>query len=130
METINQTYFFEGVTPVEVYEAYMNENQQATYTGSSCSMSDRPGGKCVMHGGYIEAENIELELGKLIKQKWVAKEEDWPPNHQSTLSIKLDPKQNGTELQLVHADVPDPIKDSLEKGWITYYWEPMSDFFK
>ena len=130
MTTINQTYFFKGITPVEVYEAYMNENQQATYTGSSCSMSDKIGGKCIMYSGYIEAENVRLELGSLIEQKWVAREDEWPSGHQSLISIKLHEKNDGTELNLKHSEVPEALKPSLEDGWVRYYWEPMSEFFK
>lgn len=129
METINQTYFFEDITPEEVYEAYMHENRQATFTASGCQMNEEIGGKCIMYDGYIEAENVKLEPGKLIEQKWVAKEDQWPEGHQSTIRITLEEKDAGTQLTLVHTDVPPELKDSLEQGWIDHYWTQMTDYF-
>ena len=129
METINQTYFFPDITPEEVFEAYMNENRHATFTAAGCQISRDVGGKCIMYDGYIEAENVKLQPGKLIEQKWVAKEDSWPEGHQSVIQIKLEEKDDGTQLTLVHSDVPPDLKSTLEKGWKDRYWEQMNDYF-
>lgn len=129
MQTIHQTYFFEHITPEEVYQAYTNENKHSTFTASECEISRQVGGHCSMYDGYIEAENVSLVPGKHIEQKWAAKEDTWPDGHWSLVKIELEDKNKGTLLTLTHSDVPDDLKDSLEKGWVEHYWEQMDDYF-
>lgn len=129
MSTIQQSVFFEFVSPEEVYEAYMNPNKQAVYTDSECDMPQQIGGRCFMYDGYIEAVNIELVPGKLIVQQWKAYEDKWPEGHMSEIRISLEEKDGGTLLSFTHSDVPDDLKDALESGWTEYYWEPMQDYF-
>lgn len=129
MQRIQQTYFFEYISPEEVYEAYMNPNKHSVFTGSDCDISDQIGGKCSMYDGYIQAENVELIPGKKIVQKWVAGEEAWPEAHYSTITLELSDKNGGTQLQFTQTDVPDSLVESLSQGWIDHYWEPMSDYF-
>lgn len=129
MQTIEQTYFFKGTTPAEVYEAYMNEEKHSAFTGSECAISTAIGGKCSYYDGYIEAENLQLKPGKLIEQYWVAMEEDWPAGHRSKLTLIFEGQENGTLMTCAHTQVPDLLRNSLAQGWIDYYWEPMAAFF-
>lgn len=128
-ETISQTYFFEDIEPDEVYDTYMNTNRHFAFTGTECEISTEIGGTCTMYDGYIVAENIRLEPGKLIEQSWTAKEEGWPEGHLSYIKIELEAQKEGTQLTLEHREVPKALKDSLDKGWKEYYWEPMETYF-
>ena len=47
--------------------------------------------------------------------------EDAPP---SRLEIRLAPKDGGTELTMVHSEVPAEQADSYRQGWLDHYWEP------
>lgn len=128
-ETINQTHFFEDIEPDEVYGAYMSSNRHSAFTGTECELSKDIGGACTMYDGYITAENIRLEPGRLIEQSWIAREEQWPEGHQSVIKIRLKAKDEGTELTLEHREVPKALADSISKGWYEYYWEPMELYF-
>lgn len=129
MQIIQQTYFFEYISPEEVYEAYMNPNKHSVFTGSDCDISDQHGGKCSMYDGYITAVNVELIPGEKIVQKWIANEESWPEGHFSVITLELKDKNGGTELIFTQTDVPDDLVESLSQGWIDHYWEPMADYF-
>ena len=131
METtiINQTHFFEDIEPDEVYAAYMNTNRHSAFTGSDCEVSTEIGGICTLYDGYIEAENMQLEPGRLIEQSWVAKEDSWPPGHKSFIKIILEAKSEGTLLTLEHRDVPVGLQDTLSRNWNEKYWEPMDMYF-
>ena len=129
MMTILQTFFFDHIDPEEVYDAYMSENKHSVFTSSECEISKSIGGQCTMYDGYIQARNLVLERGKVIEQQWMAQEDEWPEGHESVIRIVLESQKGGTLLTLTHSGVPDSLKDTLEKGWLTYYWEPMEEYF-
>lgn len=116
-------------TPDEVYDALMDPEKHAEFTGDDASGSSEVGGEFIASGGYITARNLELERGKRIVQEWSTSEwpEGYPP---SRLEITLRKVKGGTELTMVQTEVPAEQADSYDDGWHEYYWRPMVKYFE
>jgi uncharacterized protein YndB with AHSA1/START domain len=126
--TIEQTTFIPGVPPREVYEALLDPAKHAEFTEQPATGDPRVGGKFTAHGGYISGEILELEEGKRIVESWTTTQ--WPEGAPpSRLEFTFRPKDGGTELTMVHSEVPAEQAESYRGGWITYYWEPLKRYF-
>lgn len=77
---------------------------------------------------YIFGKNIKLEVGKKIIQEW--KTTEWPDYPPSILEYSFENKDNGTELSMVHSNVPAEQSESYRQGWIDFYWEPLKNYFE
>lgn len=78
---------------------------------------------------YISGKNLKLKENSRIVQSWRStefneKEED------SFLEIKLEETKEGTELTLLHSNIPEGQSEHYKNGWIEYYFEPMNAYFK
>jgi len=125
--TITQTVMVKA-SPLEVYDALVDSKKHAEVTGSPATISARVGGKFSTWDGYIFGKNLELEPGKKITQEWTTTEwpEGYPP---SRLEITLTRKTAGTELKMVHSNVPAEQRDEYEGGWRSFYWDPLQTYF-
>jgi len=115
-------------TPVEVYEAFMDAEKHSAFTGSRATCDPRVGGRFTAWDGYISGKNLELEKGKRIVQEWVTT--DWPQNYPpSRLELNFKAVKEGTEISMVHSEVPAEQADDTKQGWIDFYWEPLKEYF-
>ena len=127
MKTINQTINFQA-SAHDLYEALMDSEQHAQFTGDAASISKEVGGKFTAWGDYIEGINLELAQDKRIIQKW--RTSDWPQNHYSTVTFEFEETAEGTRLTFTQTDVPDEFCDDINQGWIDYYWTPMKQMLE
>jgi activator of HSP90 ATPase len=116
-------------TPMEVYEAYVDEEKQSEFTGSKATSDSRVGGEFTAWDGYISGKYLELVPGKKIVQEWKSTDfpDGTPPSH-FVLVLKED--KVGTELTMIHSGVPEEVAKAIGQGWKDYYWEPMKKYFK
>lgn len=115
-------------TPVEVYEAFMDAKKHSAFTGSRATCDPRVGGEFTAWDGYISGKNLELEKGKRIVQEWVTT--DWPQNYPpSRLELNFKAIKEGTEISMIHSEVPAEQAEDTEQGWIDFYWEPLKEYF-
>jgi uncharacterized protein YndB with AHSA1/START domain len=115
-------------SPAEVYEAYVNPKKQSEFTGSKATGKAVVGGKFTAWDGYISGKYLELEKGKRVVQEWITT--DWPEGYSSS-KIELTFKEvpEGTEIEMVHSDVPKKQADETADGWIEFYWAPLREYF-
>jgi len=126
--TIKQIVFIPA-KPEEVYDALMDEKKHAEFTGSKASIDAKVGGKFTAWDGYIFGKNLKLEKGKRIVQEWQTTE--WPDDyHPSVVEFSFKRKGDGTELTMVHSQVPAEQVESYRQGWIDFYWDPLKKYFK
>jgi activator of HSP90 ATPase len=118
-----------SATPMEVYEAYIDEEKQTEFTGSKATSDSRVGGEFTAWDGYITGKYLELEPGKKIVQEWTSTDfpDGTPP---SRFEISLKEAKGGTELTMIHSGVPEDAAEDIGQGWKDYYWEPMKKYFK
>ncbi|WXG46801.1 MAG: SRPBCC family protein [Candidatus Atabeyarchaeum deiterrae] len=117
-----------AATPDEVYDAYMDAKKHAAFTGSKATCDPKIGGKFTAWDGYISGKNLELEKGKKIVQEWVTT--DWLDGYlPSKLELTLSKIKGGTELSMVHSNVPEEQAEDIKQGWVDFYWAPMKKYF-
>ncbi len=115
--------------PRAVYEAFVDSRAHAAFTGSPAKGRRRLGSRFSACGGYITAVHRELVPGRRIVQDWSTTE--WPDDAPaSRLELTLKRVERGTELRMVHSNVPASQADSYRQGWIDYYWKPLKAYFR
>ena len=117
-----------GASPVEVYQAYVDPKKHAAFTGMPAKGAAVVGGRFTAGDGYISGKYIKLEPKKRIKQEWITTE--WPAGYPpSVLELTLKSKGAGTELTMVHSNVPASQVEYYAGGWKEHYWEPLKEYF-
>ncbi len=128
-KTIKQTVIFQ-TTPHEVWEALMDSNKQAAFTGAGAAISRDVGGNFATYDGGIGGVNLELSPDERIVQSWRCTADGWPEGIYSQLSISLEKAGDGaTRLTLVQDGVPDASYETCDVGWREAYWEKMKAAF-
>ena len=116
-------------TPIEVYETFVDAKKHSAFTGSKATCDARIGGEFTAWDGYISGKNLKLEDGKRIVQEWVTTE--WPKGYPSSrLELTFRKVKGGTEISMIHSDVPAEQAEDLKEGWNEFYWKPLKDYFK
>jgi len=117
-------------SPEEVYDAYMDSRIHAEFTGGGkATVSQRVGGKMTAWNGYISGKNLKLVRGKQILQEWFTTE--WSEEDPvSLLDLRLVKKGGGTELTMIHSEVPARLATSFATGWRDYYWKLLKKYFQ
>jgi activator of HSP90 ATPase len=111
-----------------VYAAFVNPRKHAAFTNSPATGSARVGGKFTAWDGYISGVHRQLVKGKKIVQEWQTTQ--WPDDATpSTLELTFKAIKGGTQVVMVHSDVPAEQADSYRQGWIDYYWQPLKRYF-
>jgi len=125
--TIKQTVFLDA-GPEEVYDALLNARKHTAFTGSQATTSAKVGAEFNAWDGYISGKNIELVKDQKIVQEWETTE--WPEGYpRSRLEFTFTAKKGGTELKMVHSQVPAEQVEEYRTGWHTAYWEPLKEYF-
>lgn len=115
--------------PADVYEAFVNSRTHAAFTGAAATGAARVGGRFTSWDGYITGVHRELVKGRRIVQDWTTTE--WPDGAEpSRVEFVFTAVRGGTEVRMVHSNVPAVQADSYRQGWIDYYWEPLKAYFR
>lgn len=118
-----------AASPEELYDAYVDAKKHSSFTGSKATGDGKVGGKFTAWDGYIFGKNLVLEKGKRIVQEW--KTTEWPEGYPpSKLELTFKKVKGGTELSMVHSDVPAEQADDYKQGWTDFYWKPLKEYFK
>ena len=127
--TITQKVIISKVSPKQVYEAYVDPKKHSEFTGSEATGKPVVGGKFTAWDGYISGKFLELEEGKRVVQEWTSTDfpEGSPP---SRLELTFREVPKGTEIVMVHSNVPKDQEDETAEGWTEFYWEPLKQYFK
>jgi uncharacterized protein YndB with AHSA1/START domain len=114
--------------PAQVYDAFVNPRVHTAFTGSPATGSARVGGTFTAWDGYISGVNRELVKGSRIVQDWQTTE--WPDGAKpSRVEFSFKAVKGGTEIRMVHSNVPAEQADAYRQGWIDYYWDPLTAYF-
>jgi len=115
-------------TPDEVYNAFIEAKKHSAFTGSKATCDPKIGGEFTTWDGYISGRNLELVKGKRIVQEWLTT--DWPDKFPpSRLELTFKEAKGGTEISMIHSNVPAEQADDLAEGWNEFYWKPLKEYF-
>lgn len=125
--TIKQTVVIPA-SPMEVYEAYVDPKKHEEFTDSKATGKPKVGGKYTSWDGYIFGKFLVLEEGKRVVQEWTTT--DWEEGYgPSKLELVFCQVPKGTEIVMVHSNVPKAQADEIEQGWTEFYWNPLKEYF-
>ena len=115
-------------SPKEVYDAYTDPKKHSAFTESKATGKPVVGGKFTAWDGYIFGKYLELDDGKRVVQEWTST--DFPQGYSpSRLELCFNKVPKGTELVMVHSNVPEEIADEAADGWVEWYWDPLKKYF-
>ena len=117
-------------SPKRIYDAWMDGKEHGNFTGGNTATIDpKVGGKFTAWDGYIEGTTLELEEGRRIVQSWRSSE--FPPGApDSRVEVQLSPGHAGTEILVLHSNIPAGQGKSYETGWVDHYFVPMKKYFQ
>ena len=121
-----QEYIFPA-SPLRVYECYLDEDEHSNITGGTARIDAEEEGVFSAYDGYATGIIQELEIGALIVQTWRAEEDGWPKDHFSQIKMVLLEHPDGCLLKFSQKGIPTAHFDSIAKGWVEFYWEPMEE---
>ena len=114
-------------SPGEIYAAWLDSETHTDMTGGAATASDQVGGSFTAWNDFIMGKNIALVANTHIVQSWrttIFKDEE--PD--SNLEINLVPVSNGTEITLIHTNLPERGMQ-YKQGWVDHYFNPMKAHF-
>ena len=76
------------------------------------------GGRTGLSGGAVDPNNLSTEV---LRYNALL--------HAPTWSVARQAVKGGTELRMVHSNVPAEQADSYRQGWIDHYWTPLKAYF-
>ena len=125
--TVKQTVVIPA-SPKEDYEAYINPEKHSEFTGAKATGKPKVGGKYTAWDGYIFGKFLVLEDGKRVVQEWTTT--DWEDGYEaSKLELTFCQVPKGTEIVMVHSNVPRAQANEIEQGWTEFYWNPLKEYF-
>ena len=115
-------------SPSDIYSTWLNSKGHADMTGGDASISNRVGDPFTAWDGYIEGINLELVANERIVQSW--RTSDFEESEEdSRLEILLHEVEGGTELTLIHSNLP-AHGEQYKTGWVNHYFDPMQVYFR
>jgi len=119
-------YYTLNAPPEEVYRALTNPVTLQLWTGEPAEMSTEPGSEFSLWDGSIVGKNLAFEDGKKLVQQWYFGDQ----TIESIVTITLHPHKQGTSVELVHTNIPDGEYADFVKGWNSYYFGALYEFYK
>jgi len=110
----------------DVYTALTNPFTIELWTGYPAVMDENPGTEFSLWEGDICGKNIEIEKYKKIVQQWYFGDQ----SEDSIVTIKLFPDKKGTQVELIHKNIPDEDYDNIVEGWNEYYFGSIKEFYE
>jgi uncharacterized protein YndB with AHSA1/START domain len=115
-------------SPQQIYQAWTTSAGHTAMTGSPAEIQPDDGTAFTAWDGYIQGSILETVPGERILMTWRTSEfAEGDPD--SRLEISLKQIDGGTELTLVHSEIPEGQGQSYEQGWQDSYFTPMLAYF-
>lgn len=119
---IEQTVRF-ACAPGVLFEMYMDSTKHSAATGARAKISPRVGGAFTAFDGALRGRNLLIVPNRLIVQAWRSTNFK-TADPDSILVLEFRKAPGGSEVQLVHVNVPKQDHAGVSKGWPKYYWKP------
>ncbi len=117
------------VTAKRLYEAWLDSKEHTDFTGGKADIVPAAGGVFTAWDGYIQGKTLELDPCRRILQAW--RTSGFPPGSaDSQLEVLFKEVEGGTEMTLVHTEIPEGQGQQYEEGWREFYFEPMTRYFQ
>ena len=122
-ETIEVSDILPG-DPHQIYQAWLDSEIHSAFTGAQASIDARVGGQHAAWDGYIAGQILGLEPDQKIVQSWRTTE--FPAESEdSRIEVTFTPVSGGTDVKIIHSEIPDGQGDQYRQGWIDHYFRPL-----
>lgn len=117
-----------AATPAAIYDAWIDPEAHSAMTGSPATGDSHVGGAFTAWNGFIWGTWRELEPGRRLVMDWTTKAfpQGASPSRVEVLLVEV---EGGTEVRVVHTDIPDGQGAAYHHGWLEKYFEPMQKHF-
>lgn len=119
-------YYIIPAEPEEVFTALTNSFTIELWSGYSAIMDSNVGTEFSLWEGDITGINLEIIENTKIVQEWYFGDQA----EKSIVTIKLFENKKGTQLELIHTNIPDDDYDNIIEGWNEYYFGAIKSFFE
>ena len=119
-------YFVIPAEPEEVFYALTNPFTIELWTGYPATMNTEVGTEFSLWEGDITGKNIEIITNKKIVQEWYFGDQP----EKSIVTIKIFENKKGTQLEVIHQNIPDQDFENIVEGWNEYYIGAIIEFFE
>ncbi len=128
-DTIKQKVTF-ALPPNKLFKFYMDEKMHSEITGEKAKISKEIGSSFTAGGKYIKGKMLHIKPNKMIVQTW--RGSDWEKSEMDSILILTfsDADDDRTQLEMVHANVPEKYAEELKKGWQEHYWKKWKSYIK
>lgn len=120
--TIKQTVRF-SCAPEVLFEMYMDSAKHSEATGMRARINRKPGGAFTAFEGALWGKNLLIIPNRLIVQAWRSTNFN-KSDPDSILILEFRKAAGGSEIEMVHVNVPSQDHKGVTKGWPKYYWKP------
>ena len=118
------------VTPVELYDAWLDSEKHSALSGATAQTSKIQGAAFSASDGYIEGVNLELERPRRIVQSWrTTNFKSTDPDSRLELRF-VRSAHGGTDFTLIHTNLPLGSCEEYQQGWLEFYLSPMQEYYK
>lgn len=111
-----------SVSPRRVYQALLDADQHAAFTGAAAAITPTMGGDFSALDGYLTGLLSELLEDRQITIACRPNEAAWPKHHLSTATFMFKPDGDGCRLTFYQQEVPADLHDRMTEVWETHYW--------
>ena len=110
-------------SPHELFELYADSAKHSASTGAQARVSREAGGAFSAFEGALNGRNLLIVPDRLIVQAWRSTAFK-PTDMDSILVLEFRKAPGGSEVEIVHVNVPKQDHAGVTKGWPHYYWKP------
>jgi activator of HSP90 ATPase len=119
-------YFVIQAEPEEVFYALTNPFTIELWSGYPAIMNTEIGTEFSLWEGDITGKNIEIITNKKIVQEWYFGDQ----TEKSIVTIKIFENKKGTQVEVIHNNIPDEDYENIVEGWNDSYIGAIIDFFE
>lgn len=117
------------IPPILFYQHWLSTEGHTLMTGAMAQVGPVEDTEYMARDGQISGKILELEPNKRILQTWRSSEFA-ATDKDSKLEVLLGSTEEGnTRVTLRQWDLPEGLKDNIEKMWEEKYFEPMETYF-
>lgn len=119
-------YYIIPAEPEEVFTAITNSFTIELWTGYKAIMDSNVDTKFSLWEGDITGKNLEIVYNKKIVQEWYFGNQP----EKSIVTINLFENKKGTQVELIHKNIPAEDYENIIEGWNEYYFGAIKSFFE
>ena len=120
--------YLPGIPAAEIFQAWLESEGHSEFTGSRAQIEPGVNGVFSAWDGYISGRTLEIEPPHRILQSWRTTEfPEGSPD--SRLEILFEEIEDGTQLRLIHTNIPAGQGEDYRQGWQEFYFQPMQKYY-